>query len=68
MVDLIVEPPKSSPDRMTVVVLDEASGQTERGETLLVPALQKEPPSIPMNGGFQEEDVADFGWPDLHGG
>jgi hypothetical protein len=53
---------------MAVVVLDEASAQTESGEALLVPTLQKEPTSISMNGGFQKEHVVDFGWPDLHGG
>jgi hypothetical protein len=53
---------------MAVVVLDETSGQTERGEALLMPTLQKEPTSIPMNSGFQEEHVGDLGWPDLHGG
>jgi len=68
LVDLIVESPKSSPDGMAMVVLDEASGQTERGEALLVPTLQKEPTSISMNSGFQKEHVVDFGWPDLHGG
>jgi hypothetical protein len=68
MLELVMKSPQSAPQRVAMIVLHEASGNTEGGQPVFTPTLEKIPSRVAMDGWLQNENVLDCSGAGLHRG